>query len=73
MRDHVISWVPDNTVSGVHNSKPLTCAEYISALEDRLETADSTALKELRRSFGLDKAEPGKACHTLPGSVTRLR
>lgn len=53
----IISWVPDPEVSDSHNSRPVTCDEYIQALETYLKTGpvlDYEFLIALRAKLNLD-------------------
>lgn len=55
----IIGWVKDDSVSGEHNIKPVTCAEYTTRLEEAILTgnADLMTLVNIRRECGVAHKE----------------
>ena len=57
MCDCKVGWVRNPAIEGTHNVKPVTCGEYIEALEDALRdadrAADSAELDRIQRTFGI--------------------
>lgn len=57
----IIGWVTDPEVEGTHNSRPVTCDEYIRALEQYLEAGDirdRRFLRTARHELGVGKEKP---------------
>jgi hypothetical protein len=64
MCDCKIGWVEDSTVPGEHNLMPVSCAEYIRALEEQLDkvSADKVTFLDVRALVGFwqrKTPEPG--------------
>lgn len=50
-------WIEDPDVSGQHRLIPVAHDEYVSALEDALAAADSTALDAIQKAYGISKED----------------
>lgn len=55
-----VGWVRNPAISGAHNIRPVTCDEYVAALEQALiaresgsHGTDSASLDHIQRTFGI--------------------
>jgi hypothetical protein len=54
MCDCKITWVKNPEIHGTHNMTPVTCSEYIEALEGALGAVNPQILTYLHQEFGLE-------------------